>query len=255
MMAGWSSGVAAVDAIISRLRSGMQAALGDNLVGLYLYGSLALGDFSPITSDIDFLAAVAEDLLPGQIEALHKMHDQLATERWGAEMEGSYIPLADLRRYTTGKTMHPHIDRGEALAIEQHDTDWIVQRFITREYGVVLLGPDPKTLIDPISQHQLRQAVLDLLWWWEQQLVDTTRVSQSGYQAYAVLSMCRIRYTLAEGAVLSKPRAAQWALHNLHPCWQPLIQRALAWQPGEALDQLAETLAFIRDTLASAKQV
>ncbi|MFL6016647.1 MAG: aminoglycoside adenylyltransferase domain-containing protein, partial [Gaiellaceae bacterium] len=71
---------------------------------------------------------------------------------------------------------------------------------------------------------------------------------ESPYQAYAVVTMCRVRYTLAHGDVLSKPGAARWALEHLDPIWHELIRRA-AVRSGCGYD---ETAAFVRETLASA---
>ncbi len=248
-----------VNGLLQSLRDGIQAILGEQLVGLYLYGSLALGDFDPRKSDIDFLAATRAELRGEPLAALQVFHRHFAqgSSPWADELEGSYIPLAALRRYDPADTHHPHLDRGSggALSVEQHDTDWIVQRYSLREYGVTLLGPAPRALIDPISPDELRQAVRDLLWWWQLQLRDTSRVQTPGYQAYAVLSMCRIRYTLREGCILSKPQAARWAQQFLGQPYAVLIERALAWQPGQSLDCLPETLDFIRDTLREAKHI
>ena len=241
-----------VNRLLRDLLTGARAALGDAFAGMYLYGSLALGDFNPRSSDIDFLVATAAEVTAEQLGALQPMHPPLAAGRtkWARELEGSYIPLAALRRYRPPDTRHPHIDRGSpALQVEQHDTDWIIQRFSLREHGVTLAGPAPQTLIDPISADDLRQAVRDLMWWWELQLTDTQRVETPAYQVYTILSMCRIRYTLLHGDILSKPAAVRWALQALEPRWAGLIQAAQAWQPGPPMDHLPEPLAFIRDTL------
>jgi hypothetical protein len=114
---------------------------------------------------------------------------------------------------------------------------------------VVLAGPPPHTLLDPISSATLRQALLDLLWWWDLQLRDTSRLQRSAYRAYAILTMCRMRYTMQHGAIISKPAAARWAQDHLDPRWHGLIARALTWQPPQSLDTLQETLRFIRHTL------
>jgi hypothetical protein len=42
-----------VHAVLQELLSGARAIIGSRLVGLYLDGSLALGDFDPDTSDLD----------------------------------------------------------------------------------------------------------------------------------------------------------------------------------------------------------
>ena len=245
-----------VNDILLNLLAQVQVILGEQFVGMYLYGSLALGDFDPLRSDIDFLVVTRRALEEKDLLALQAMHRALgaADSKWALELEGSYIPLVSLRRYNPGDTHHPHIDRGSSgLAIEQHDTDWVVQRHTLRRCGVVLSGPPLESLIDPISPDELRQAVRGLLWWWELQLADTHRIQQSDYQAYAVLSMCRILYTLTCGDVLSKPAALRWALSNLEERWTSLIECAAAWQPGQSMNRLDETLAFIRFTLAAAR--
>jgi predicted nucleotidyltransferase len=245
-----------VNAILQRLLSEVQAVLSGTFTGLYLYGSLAIGDFDPVRSDIDFLVVTKEAFSDEMLAALQAMHDRLAAipSKWATELEGSYIPERSLRCYDPADTRHPHIDRGGGgLNIEQHDTDWVIQRYVLREHGVVVAGPDPKSLIDPVSADDLRRAVLGLLWWWELQLTDTSRVARSGYQAYAILSMCRILYTLEYGTVVSKPAAAKWALGVLDRRWVDLIERALTWQPDEAMDRLEQTLDFIRWALAHSR--
>ena len=45
-----------VNFVLDHFRSQLQALLDSELVGIYLVGSLALGDFNPRSSDIDFAA-------------------------------------------------------------------------------------------------------------------------------------------------------------------------------------------------------
>ncbi len=51
-----------VNAVLTILLDGAQSVLGDHFIGLYLYGSLASGDFNPQTSDVDFLVVTDTDL-------------------------------------------------------------------------------------------------------------------------------------------------------------------------------------------------
>jgi hypothetical protein len=117
-----------VNLLLAELLAAARQALGEQLIGLYLYGSLAIGGFKPGRSDIDFLAVTAAELSPAELAALQGMHRRLAAgpSPWAGELEGSYIPAAALRRYDPRRTLHPHIDRGSnELRIEQHDTDWV----------------------------------------------------------------------------------------------------------------------------------
>ncbi len=221
----------AVNALLHLLLASVQTILGNHFIGMYLYGSLAGGDFDQ-SSDIDFVVVTDDEIGDNLFSALQAMHARIAASdsRWARELEGSYIPQRALRRYDPVHARHPHLDRGGGdLLIEQHDSDWVIQRHILRERGVALSGPAPHTLIDPVTPNDLRRAVLAILrGWWAPMLDDPAPLRSRGYQSYAVLTMCRMLYTLQYGAVVSKPVAARWAQPILGGRWAPLIERALA---------------------------
>jgi len=247
-----------VNALLHELLSSVQTILGSHFVGMYLYGSLASGDFAPHKSDIDFVVVTANELPDEMLPALEAMHARIAASgsRWATELEGSYISQHALRRYDPTHALHPHIDRGGGtLGVEQHDSDWVIQRHILREHGVVLAGPAPQTLIAPVLPNELRRAVLEILCgWWAPMLTDSTRLHSPGYRAYAILTMCRMLYTLQHGTVVPKPVAARWAQESLGERWAALIRRALAWPHDAQSDNLNETLGFIRYTLERSQQ-
>jgi len=140
----------------------------------------------------------------------------------------------------------------------RHDSDWVIQRYTLREHGITLSGPDPKALIDPVSPSDLRQAMLDIMWWPAQILEDPTRIEKRGYQSYIVLTMCRVLYTLQFGTVASKPVAAAWAQETLDPCWRSLIERAVEGrqhpQAEASLEDLSGTIDFITYTLERSRE-
>lgn len=102
-----------VNALLHELRSSVQTLLGDHLIGMYLYGSLASGDFDS-SSDIDFVAVTDGEMADDLFSALQTLHTRIAASdsRWATELEGSYIPQHALRRYDPAHAWHPHIDRG-----------------------------------------------------------------------------------------------------------------------------------------------
>jgi predicted nucleotidyltransferase len=83
-----------VNAALNLVLSNMRTILGDQLIGLYLGGSLALGDFSPHRSDIDFVAVTVDELPSETIVALEEMHTRLWTTgtKWVMKLDGSYVP-------------------------------------------------------------------------------------------------------------------------------------------------------------------
>jgi len=251
-----------VNAVLQLLLSSVQTILGDHFIGMYLYGSLASGDFDQ-SSDVDFVIVTYDEISGDLFSALQAMHARIAASDswWATELEGSYVPQHALRRYDPTHALHPHIDRGrgESLGMKQHDSDWIIQRHILREQGLVVTGPAPHTLIDPVLPNELRRAVLEILHgWWALMLDDPARLNSRGYQSFAVLTMCRMLYTLQYGTVVSKPVAAHWAQETLAERWVPLIERAWVGRQNPRSEAQSEdvngTLDLIGCTLERSQQ-
>jgi len=240
--------------LLDRLLAEQQAVLSRAMLGLYLHGSLALGAFNPFRSDIDFVVATDGRLAGETQAALAAMHARLRAEGipWADHLEGSYIPVAALRRYDPDDADFPALRVDGSFAVDIHGSDWIIQRWVLREKGVALFGPSPATLIDPVSADALRRAAAGILReWWQPMLSEHYRLHEREYQAYAVLTMCRSLYTLTTGAIAAKSTAAQWALENIAPRWHASIERALAYPYGEQPDAFDETLALIAYTVAA----
>jgi predicted nucleotidyltransferase len=240
-----------INSVLQELLSGARALLGPRFVGMYLDGSLAIGDFDPGSSDLDFVVVTDDELPPQTFVALRTMHERLAAgaSKWANELEGSYIPRRALR-HDPRPGPHPYIDRGTSVLVMEHPESgyWVIHRHILREHGVVLVGPPPRTLIDPVHPAALREAVRGILReWWMPMLREGPLLQNRFYRCYAVLTMSRMLYTMRHGAIVSKPVAARWAQETLDARWTPLIQGALAWS-REAAPDLGETLAYIRHT-------
>ncbi len=246
-----------VNEIIDLLLNNVRDILMGEFIGMYLFGSLANGDFDQ-HSDIDILFVTEHAISEEAFKTLFETHERISAidSPWAIQLEVSYIPKDALYRFDPATNKHPHIDRGpgERLHIMQHSEDWIIQRHILRERGITISGPDPKTLIAPVSPADLRWAVLEILQNWFRHFLDDPQQLQSrGYQSYTVLTLCRILYTFEHGEIVSKPAAAAWAKQNLSHEWIGLIDRAWTGRQTPGLDAQPEdikgTLDFIRYTL------
>lgn len=252
-----------VNMVLTELHAGVQSVLGEELIGMYLDGSMASGDFDR-DSDIDFVVVTYEEISDEQFSALRSLHERIATldSPFAIELEGTYISQAALRRFDPALAWHPNIQRGkpEQLEWERYDDDWwLVHLVILRERGLTLLGPAPQTLVDPVSSNALKRAMLKRLNGWAAGILENpTLIHTRGYQSYVVLSLCRILYTLEFGTIASKPVAARWAREALDARWRPLIDRTWESRHNPALNASAEdvneTLEFIRFTLERSKQ-
>jgi len=247
-----------VNKILNLLLTSVQEILGNQLVGMYLYGSLSSGDFDPETSDIDFLVVTTSTLSDKAIAELRSMHQRIWKSglKWASKLEGSYIPKRDIRRHDPHSPPCPTVNEGK-FYLDKRGSDWIIQRHVIRQQGTVLAGPDPKTLIDPVSPEDIRRAVKGVLQeWWAPMLEDPSWLKNHGseYHAFAILTMCRALYTLEHGTIVSKPMAARWAQKELGERWSRVIERSLAQPIGsEDHDLYNESLEFIRFTMSTVR--
>ena len=226
--------------LLSVVLAGQRAVLGANLLGLYLRGSLALGDFDPDTSDVDALCVTETPLSAAEIERLAALHLRLAAlpNRYARELEVAYLPRSAARRWTPGER-HPTLYRGSGVLEEQpHGENWVLERWAVLSGESTLSGPPPATLFEPVSAEQIRRAVRQRLHDWHAFALtpDDPGWSSRGHAAYAVETTCRMLHTLQTGELGSKPAAVRWALLNLPDPWRRLVERSQAWKNDKAVD-------------------
>jgi hypothetical protein len=127
-------------------------------------------------------------------------------------------------------------DDSTTLERSVHDNQWHV-RWILSECAIVLAGPDPKTLLQPVPAEVLRSEMQSSIENLRTHFVDemdkplgwfNTRFGQS----FTVLTCCRMLHTLQSGAVTSKLAAIRWAEQSLDAEWQELIRQAWVEREG-----------------------
>lgn len=237
-----------VNSVLRRLFSSVDRILALQLVGMYLYGSLVEGEFHPGRSDIDVVIATRDILLDDPINDLREMHADLARadQKWARKLEVSYLPCSLLGDFHLHHLPVPMLNEGKFI-LGQPGPEWILQLQTLRKDRAVLVGPNLREVIHPISGDGIRSAVRLLLnTWWKPMLSASDRLHEPGYQSYAVLSMCRASYALKHGEVVSKNAAARWAVRNLPGRWEALIRRALEWREGDPGGNVDLTKALIR---------
>ena len=243
-----------VNEILDLLLMNAKEILQDQFIGMYLYGSLSSGDFNPKSSDIDFLVVTTNALSNETVSKLEAMHNRIWDTglKWASKLEGSYVHKDLIRRHDPDGAPCPTVNEGKFYA-DKRGSDWIIQRHVIRECGVILEGPAPKTLIDPVSPDDIRGAVMGILdEWWFPMLDNPSwlRDKESGDRAFAVITMCRVLHALVHGTVASKPKAIQWAREKLNAPWTQLIDKAVAVSQHKEMDvSLDEALNIIRFTM------
>jgi hypothetical protein len=216
------------------------------LTGVYLYGSMATGDFEPAVSDIDLIAVLTD--VPDEALAadLRDMHTGLARADpgWGDRIEVDHVAAEGLARCRTDTTVIARISPGEPLRLLEAGRDFLLDWYPARQVGIPLVGPPIESLIPPIPDEEYLREVRAYLGG----LLDRfTEESSPGSQAYAILTMCRGVYTLRTGSRLSKRHAATRARLEF-PTWAGLIDRALGWRDAQWRSEQEDGSASVAET-------
>ena len=188
--------------------SGHLASFRDRLLpvlelrGLYLYGSLTTGDFSPACSDIDMLAVTERRPERAVLDQLTALHRDLA-RRGGAyaRLNCLYVPAGTL---------------ADPAMLHEY---WYVDRFTKWQLKVMTLaelshsgravhGPWPPPGLPEVSISELRDHARDQLTGYWRPLTHRRRVwLQDKWVDFALVTLARSAAVLRDGALITKSQA------------------------------------------------
>jgi len=80
-------------------------------------------------------------------------------------------------------------------------------------------------------------------------LEDPSALKDSHFQAYVVLTLCRILYRAKNKGVASKKIASTWVKKTYGEDWRPVVEKAENWQHGQKMDITEGILKFIKFVL------
>jgi len=248
-----------VNTALQGLLTRVQAILEDDFIGMYLYGSLAQGDFDCNTSDIDVIVITERDVSDEQFALLDEMHAgfRASDSYWAKKIEAAYIQKDALNLTGFHSSQHPQLEKGRGLSREPLETGWPFQRHVLRDQGIVIAGPDPATLVAPVPAQELSDAAISITGMWQQACRTDPSwlewVRQPPEHRFVLVTLCRSLYTLEHGTVASKSAAARWGQETLDRQWAELLSRSFMQPSGMDTvteKDLADTLAFLDYTAA-----
>jgi Domain of unknown function (DUF4111)/Nucleotidyltransferase domain len=232
-----------IDAYLADLTQRFEDVLGEGLVGVYVHGSLALGDFSPERSDVDVVAVVGRPLSPSEKEVIAEVARSCPAT--------GGLELHVVHECTITAVEAPHFElhvSGERVVDgsgHPGDTDLPMHFAVLHEHGRALVGPPPATLFPPIPRALLLRGFASELRWAE----------DHASPSYQVLNACRALRFLEEGILCSKLEGAEWARsRGLHAA---LVDAAIGHRRGVTAAQLnaeraTELLREVRRRLVAA---
>jgi hypothetical protein len=173
-----------------------------DLHGLYLYGSLTTGDFSPASSDIDLVAVTGDEPDQATRERLESLHQELASAGGAfARLNCLYVPagtLADSQRLRT-------------YWYEDRFTQWELKVMTMAELahaGRARHGPWPPPGLPEVSLADLRAHLRDRLdSYWRERTGREDIWLQPTWVDSALITLPRMAAVLDDGVLITKSEA------------------------------------------------
>ncbi len=132
-------------------------ALGDAFVGMYVYGSLATGDWHERTSDIDCLVVLRRPPDDGERRKLAALHRAASKTEVGAKIEADYVELDVLRsKDRSGAVCAVHGGEFRSAVPCPVSADNVLALL---RHGVAILGEPVEGLGLAVSDAELRASV------------------------------------------------------------------------------------------------
>ena len=243
---GWANCPEAVRAQVERLLTGLRSALDDNLLGVYLHGSLAMGCFNPQCSDIDLLVVTRRGMA---LETKRRVAGLLLRcSNDPRPVEISFLSGQNLHpwRHPTPYDFHYGEDWREKLQHQltsgewqkwnrevRTDADLAAHVTLTLNRGVCLYGKPMAEVFPAVPPEHYVYSIVSDFYWAEERI--------ARYPVYFVLNACRVLAYLREGRICSKEEGGVWAIQALPDAFKTLVARALDMYRGDRLEGQFDT--------------
>ena len=238
---GWANCPEPVRTQIEEFTGAVRRILVDNLLGVYLHGSLAMDCFNPERSDVDILVVTRQGMAVETKRAIAEL--LLRYSSAPRPIEISFLHTAQLRPWAYPTPFDLHYGEGwrEKYASElasgawrqwntvvHKDPDLAAHVTITRARGVCLYGAPILAVFPPVPRRDYLASILgdvrDAL----------ERLAED--PVYGVLNICRVYWYLCEGRICSKEEAGAWAARTLPDEFQGVVTQALEIYRGTRAD-------------------
>ena len=226
-----------IDAFGDHVARVLTRVLGNDLVGVYFVGSVALGGYVPGESDVDIAAISGSTLSEGQKRSIADAVVEVSRECPARGVEFTLYRREAVRSPSKGADFEVNANGGPRMPTAVHldgtteQAFWyVLDRAIAHRSGVVITGPPPCTVFADVPRRWLLEA-MDASMTWHRAHEKAT--------LYSVLNACRAWRFAEEDVLGSKLEGATWARAR----WPDtdVIDAALALRRGEdaPLDQSA----------------
>jgi predicted nucleotidyltransferase len=197
--------------------------LGEKIVGVYIYGSIALGAFHIETSDVDFVTVISDSVNKAEKQQIIELHKKLRKSTLGKRMDGMYITLADLGKYN--HEINEYVYCAEGKADSGYWDINAVTWWTLKNQGITVIGKEAEDLPFQIKWDDVVNTMkYNVEHYWLEKAKRPYLFFIEEWIESAVVTMGRILYTLDHETIVSKDRGLQYMLELYSHKWEPLLR-------------------------------
>lgn len=206
------------DELLTRFTDMSKVLFGENLAGVYLHGSLAMGCFNPKKSDLDLILVVEDDITAEQKKVFIRnvvLFNEEAPKK-GFELSIVKRAFCDPFVYPTPYELHfsnTYLELAktdlDAYIEKLHGTDKDLAAHFTiiNHYGVALYGKPVEEVFGAVP----KEDYIDSIWF------DVENAAEDILEnpVYMTLNLCRVLAYMKDNLVLSKKAGGEWGVRFL----------------------------------------
>lgn len=216
-----------------------RAILKDNLTGVYLHGSAAMGCFHEKASDLDLLVVIRQEMS----HPLKRLYMDMVTEL-NAQAPAGGLEISVVKESVCNPFIYPtpfelhfslsHLDwyqeNPEDYIDRMHgtDKDLAAHMMIIYYRGKTLYGKEIRETFAPVSECCYFDSICGDIEKAEEEI--------AGRPMYLILNLCRVLAYKRDHLILSKQEGGEWGLKNLPPPYTKWVSAALKeYQTGKSM--------------------
>ena len=223
--------------LLSAVTEQYKQILRENLVGIYVHGSIAFGCFSWDRSDIDFLAVINAPISQQKklqlLQALISLSDKAPQK--GFEMSLVLKKHCKTFTYPTPYELHFSNDHSENLLSlcnddPKYDPDLAAHFTVMKQLGLVFYGEPIARVFGAVPREDYFDSICKDM--------ETATEKVLDQPVYTILNLCRVYGYRKDNLILSKAEGGLWGLENLPETYHSLIAGSLdAYSKGTAFSE------------------
>ncbi len=258
----WETCSRVIQSQVRTLQTESQRVLGEQLVGFYLHGSLALRGFNPARSDVNIVVVTKQRMdievkrvLITLLLRISKMPCPVSIHFLAQQ---NIFPFQSPLPYDLyyNETMREQAQQDMRSDAWKHwndrieyDPELTIILPVLQLHGICLYGELPAKTLPPVPEQAFRDALV-------------TKVQKDQQHPLHnpisfVLNACRVAAYLHDHTILSKDAGGVWGLSFLPEQYHPLLQQLLALYRGESPGRpvgnaaLQDFAAYVGETIVA----